>query len=95
MSQQQAYDFRNKIKDLPFELASHSPANAVTSLSPFKTNAYEIFSVLKDEYNIWICPNGGDMRDKIFRVGHIGNLTHSDNTTLVNAFIDLQKRKII
>lgn len=93
--QEQAYDFRNKIKDLPFELASHSPANAVTSLSPFKTNAYEIFSVLKDEYNIWICPNGGDMRDKIFRVGHIGNLTHSDNTTLVNAFIDLQKRKII
>jgi len=35
------------------------------------------------------------MKDTIFRVGHIGALTKEDNTTLVNAFRDLQKRKII
>ncbi len=91
----QAADFRGKIKDMPFELVSESPANGVTSVHPTTANAYEIFLKLKDEYGIWICPNGGDMKDTIFRVGHIGALTHEDNTTLVNAFKDLQIRKMI
>lgn len=91
----QAKDFREKIKDMPFELVSESPANGVTSVHPTTANAYEIFLKLKDEYGIWICPNGGDMKDTIFRVGHIGALTHEDNTTLVNAFKDLQARGIL
>ena len=91
----QASDFRNKIKDLPFELVSESPANGVTSVHPTTANAYDIFMKLKDEYGIWICPNGGEMKETIFRVGHIGALTHEDNTTLVDAFKDLQKRGIL
>lgn len=91
----QAADFREKIKDLPFEMVSESPANGVTSIHPTTANAYDIFLKLKDEYGIWICPNGGDMKDTIFRVGHIGALTHEDNTTLVNAFKDLQKRGVL
>lgn len=91
----QAADFREKIKNLPFELVSENPANGVTSIHPISANAYEIFLKLKDEYGIWICPNGGDMKDKVFRVGHIGALTHEDNTILINAFKDLQKRGII
>lgn len=91
----QADDFRRKIKNLPFELVSESPANGVTSVHPTTANAYDIFLKLKDEYNIWICPNGGDMKDTIFRVGHIGALTHEDNTTLVNALKDLHNRGIL
>lgn len=91
----QALDFREKIKDLPFELVSESPANGVTSVHPTTANAYDIFLKLKDEYGIWICPNGGNMKDSIFRVGHIGALTHDDNTTLINAFKDLQIRGIL
>jgi len=91
----QAADFRERIKDMPFELVSESPANGVTSVHPITANAYEIFLKLKDEYGIWICPNSGDMKDTIFRVGHIGALTHEDNATLVNAFKDLQKKGIL
>ena len=91
----QARDFREKIKDLPFELVSKSPANGVTSVHPTTADAYEIFLKLKDEYGIWICPNGGEMKNTIFRVGHIGALSHDDNTTLVNAFKDLQKRGVL
>lgn len=91
----QAQDFRNKIKDLPFEIVSESLPNAVTPIHPTTASAYNIFTILKDEYQIWICPNGGELKDKIFRVGHIGALTHDDNTTLVNAFKDLQRRGII
>lgn len=90
-----AEDFREKIKGLPFEIVSESMSNAVTPLHPTTAKAYDIFLILKDEYGIWVCPNGGDMRDSIFRVGHIGALSKEDNTTLVNAFKDLQKRGLI
>ena len=87
----QARDFREKIKDLPFELVSESPANGVTAVHPLNADAYEIFLELKDNYKIWVCPNGGDHKSRIFRVGHIGYLKHEDNTILANALKDLQK----
>ena len=88
----QAADFRAKIHDMPFTLVSESPANGVTSVHPINGDAYEIFTQLKDHYGIWICPNGGDMKSTVFRVGHIGHLTHEDNTTLVSALKDLQSK---
>lgn len=90
-----AEDFRSRIADLPFEIVSESLSNAVTPLHPITASAYDIFAVLKDEYGIWICPNGGELKDKIFRVGHIGALTIADNTTLINAFKDLCRRGLI
>ena len=90
-----AADFRSKIKGLPFEIVSDSLSNAVTPLHPLNVSAYDVFTVLKDEYGIWICPNGGDLKNKIFRVGHIGALNKENNTTLVNAFKDMMKRKLI
>lgn len=90
-----AQDFRKKIQGFPFEIVSESMSNAVTPLHPLHVSAYEIFIRLKNEYGIWICPNGGEMKEKIFRVGHIGALTKEDNTTLVDAFKDLQKRGLL
>lgn len=87
-----AADFREKIKDLPFTIVSQSLSNAVTPLHPHNVSAYNIFLKLKDEYNIWVCPNGGDMADKVFRVGHLGALTPADNTTLVAALNDLHEK---
>lgn len=90
-----AQDFREKIKDLPFEIVSNSMSNAVTPLHPLNVSAYQVFTTLKDEYGIWVCPNGGELADKIFRVGHIGALTKEDNTILVNALRDMQKRGLL
>ena len=87
--------FRDQIKDLPLEIVSESLSNAVTPLHPLHANAYEIFTTLKDEYSIWVCPNGGDMKETIFRVGHIGYLTKEDYDTLILALHDLQKRGIL
>ena len=92
---EQAEDFRKKIRELPFEFVSESPANGVTPVHPLHADAYQIFLTLKDEYGIWICPNGGDMKSTIFRVGHIGHLSHEDNTTLINALKDMQKRGLL
>lgn len=91
-----AEDFRNRIKDLPFKIVSESLSNAVTPLSPTNgTSAYSIFECLKDEYQIWVCPNGGDMKEMIFRVGHIGDLTPKDNKVLVDALLDMQNRGLL
>lgn len=89
--------FRNKLKEnnLPFEIISESLSNAVTPLHPTTASAYDIFLKIKDEYGMWICPNGGSMKDTVFRVGHIGALTTADYDRLVDAFKDLQKRRII
>lgn len=87
--------FRDNIKNLPFKLVTDSPSNAVTSIYPLTANAYDIFLELKDNYGIWICPNGGELKEKIFRVGHIGNLKKEDYDKLIEAFNDLKYKKII
>lgn len=87
--------FREQIKNLPFEIVSESLSNAVTPLHPTTASAYDIFLKIKDEYGMWICPNGGDMKDTIFRVGHIGALTTKDYDKLIAAFQDLQKKRVI
>lgn len=87
--------FRDAIEDLPFEIVSESMSNAVTPLHPTTASAYNIFTVLKDEYGIWVCPNGGNMKDVIFRVGHIGALTTKDYDILISALKDMKKRGLI
>ena len=89
--------FRNKLveNNLPFEIVSESLSNAVTPLHPTTVSANDIFLKIKDEYGMWVCPNGGSMKDTVFRVGHIGYLTTDDYDKLIDAFLDLQKRGII
>lgn len=90
-----ADDFRNRLQELPLEIATNHFSNCVTCIHPLKNNANEIFLKLKDEYNIWICPNGGDFKEKIFRVGHIGNLNINDNIKLIEALKELFNRGIL
>ena len=89
--------FRDKLMEyqLPFEIISESLSNAVTPLHPTTQSAYEIFLKIKNEYGMWICPNGGDMKDSVFRVGHIGFLMDADYDKLINAFLDLREKKFI
>lgn len=78
--------FRSKIQGLPLEIVSESLSNAVTPLHPTNgMSAYDIFLRLKDEHGIWVCPNGGDMKDRIFRVGHMGCLDETDYDALAAA----------
>lgn len=58
-------------------------------------SANEIFLKIKDEYGMWVCPNGGSMKDTIFRVGHIGYLQKEDYDKLIAAFIDLKEKEFI
>ncbi|WP_239329662.1 aminotransferase class V-fold PLP-dependent enzyme [Paenibacillus sp. ACRRX] len=91
-----AQDFRTKIKGLPLMITSSSLSNAVTPLKPIgKVPADEIFKYLKDHCQIYVCPNGGSLSKVLFRVGHIGALTEDDNSELVNALIDMNKKGLL
>lgn len=90
-----AADFRSRIQGLPLDICSEAMSNAVTPLMTRGCSAYDIFMELKDAYGIWVCPNGGEFKDKIFRVGHIGDLTTKDNAVLAEALEDLVKRGIL
>ena len=84
--------FRGKIKDLPLEIVSESLSHAVTPLHPTNgMSAYDIFLRLKDECGIWICPNGGELKDLVFRVGHMGCLTTDDYDKLIAALKEVMK----
>lgn len=87
--------FRNKILDYPFEFVAEDKSYAVTALHPTTCSAKEIIRVLKDEYGIWACPNGGDIADEVFRIGHIGKITKSNYDELFAAFDDMIIRGII
>ncbi len=92
-----AEDFRARIKDYPFTIASDSLSYCVTPLTPNnpEVSAHHLFEVLKDEYGIIVCPNGGELAHTLFRVGHIGSLTIEDNDALFAAFDDLMRRGIL
>ncbi len=90
-----ARDFRSRIVDMPLEQVSPAPSNAVTVLKPLHVSAREVFTTLKDRYGIWVCPNGGELADKVFRVGHIGCLTVEDNTQLINALEDMLSKGLL
>ena len=87
--------FRDNIKDFPFEIVPESCSNAVTALYSVNNKANDIFLQLKDNYNIWVCPNGGDLKDKIFRVGHIGMLTKEDYDKLLSALKELGDKDLL
>lgn len=99
LARERAQYFRAAIKDLPFKLfsAEKDSSNCVTALCPTKegVSAHKIFEIIKDEYKIWICPNAGDMAEKVFRVGHIGSISNEEIDTLTAAFRDLVRRGLL
>lgn len=87
-----AADFRSRARELPLEQRLAAPSNAVTYLATGALSAKRIVATLKDEYGIWVCPNGGPDADSSFRVGHIGKLTMADNALLVAALREVCAR---
>lgn len=93
LMQENADFFRREMSRYPFTLFSENPALGCTALrTPENLSAHELFLTLKDEYGICVCPNGGALRDTVFRVGHMGDLCREDYLRLLSAFDNLQRR---
>lgn len=77
-TRERAEYFRNKIKDIKeIEIPNYNLSNTLTPII-IRGKATKIFKNLKDKYQIVLTPNGGDLKEDLLRVGHIGNVKKSD-----------------
>jgi len=85
--------FREKIKPLPLKANSEFMPNAMTTLTPTDgKSAFDIVEDLEERYKVMICPNGGEMKDKIFRVSHMGDMDEAYVDVLIDALFDYYDR---
>lgn len=75
--------FRNSIKDLNIKLPDYKLSNTLTPIIFENNDAKKIYTYLREKYNMTVTPNGGNLADKVLRVGHIGNITESDLKNLI------------
>lgn len=81
--------FRSSISGLPLKFFSRFMPNAMTALSPTDgKNAYIIVENLSSKYDIAVAPNSGDLKDHVFRVAHMGDMTTSYVDVLIHALKD-------
>ena len=88
-AQEVANYFRQSIKALPLKESSPYLPNAMTALTPTDgQSAMEIVKVLEEKYKVMVCPNGGEERDLVFRISHMGEMTKDYTDILINALYD-------
>lgn len=67
--------FRKSIKNLPFEIYSKDMSNSMSALLLKNgEKADEFIFEFEKRYNICLTPSGGDLKEKLVRVAHIGHL---------------------
>lgn len=81
--------FRESIKELPLKSYSEFMPSAMTTLTPTdEKKANEIVKDLDEKYDCIVTPNGGELKEKIFRVSHMGNMTKEYIDILIDAMYD-------
>lgn len=81
--------FRESIKNLPLKTYTPFMPNAMTTLTPTDgKTATQIVNDLEENYKVMVCPNGGELRDVIFRVSHMGEMTKAYTDVLIEALHD-------
>jgi len=87
--------FRESIKDLPLKAYTKFMPNAMTTLTPTDSkSASQIVKDLEEQYKVVVCPNGGELKDKIFRVAHMGDMSKKYINTLIDVLKTYYKWEI-
>lgn len=67
--------FRKNIQHLPFKYFVNDMPNAMTTLLITNNKkANKIVEDFEEKYNIILTPSGGDLKEKIIRISHMGNM---------------------
>lgn len=85
-SQCAAY-FRDESVKLGFGIFSHNPTDSLTALSlPHNLKSDKIIKSLFEHYGVFVANGQGELRNKIIRVSHMGNLVLEDFEVLIKIF---------
>ena len=80
--------FRKGLEELGIKIPNYNLSNAVTPVL-FEGNAIEIYDTLRNVYDITVTPSGGELKECMLRVGHIGNVTKQDYDVLLSALKEI------
>lgn len=70
---------REAAESLGLKIFSHSPSSSVTAiLSPEGIKSTDIVKIMRKEYGISIAAGQGKIKDKIFRIAHMGWINEQD-----------------
>jgi aspartate aminotransferase-like enzyme len=89
---EKACEFREALKTLPFDTLPARPSNALTAVTCGAFDAQEIVHTLRTEHAMEVAPNGGDLKNRVFRVSHMGEHPPEDLKALVKALEDTTAR---
>lgn len=79
-----ADSFRKGAKEVGFKVPDYPLSNALTPLI-LEPDARMFYERLKEEYGLVVTPSGGELENKLIRVGHLGNLCEEDYDRLLEA----------
>jgi aspartate aminotransferase-like enzyme len=87
---ERASHFRGRLGDLPFELFSQCPSQALTALRCRDgLQAEAIVAELAEHHGLVVAPNGGALKSSVFRVAHLGEQSLADLDLLIDALADV------
>src|SRR5262249_4920390 len=76
---------RAGLMELQLELFAKAPANALTAVTGPQNQMEAIPSQLKQKFGMQVAGGQGDMKGKIFRIGHMGYIDHFDLLGVLSA----------
>ena len=82
--------FRSRVQKLEIQLPHFPLSNALTPLL-FDGDAQKVYQFLKKSCAITLTPSGGAMRERMLRVGHLGNLKLCDYDALCDGLREYGK----
>ncbi len=79
--------FRKKVKEIGLTVPDYPLSNMLTPVQFDDVNAFEVIQVLKDKYDIYVNPCGGELATKLLRVAHLGNTNLADIDNLIEKLL--------
>jgi len=89
--EENAIYFRKALSENGFNVPGYTLSNAVTPIL-IDGYAYDLYLLLKNEFDMVVTPNGGELKDRIVRVGNMGNLNVDDYDKLIENMLMAKKR---
>ena len=75
--------FRQKAKKIGCNIPEYPLSNMLTPIFFKDSNAYDVIQILKNKYQIFVNPCGGELASKLLRISHIGNTDVKDIDDLI------------
>ena len=82
-------DFREALTDLPFNALPTRQSNAMTALICEGMDATKVVHHLQIHHAIEVAPSGGELKNKLIRISHMGAQNSSDNDFIIAALADV------